>query len=273
MASNNLADYIISLPLILLAGYLFLRYFYFKQSEKEPASKVILVTILGGISVAIALYAEQFFARYIGIANLGPDQLPYSEVVSKMVIMLLFVGFIEELSKFLAAMPIFFSKDFNRIRDGIFYMALAGLGFGLVEDFIYVGRVGAGGVILRLAFGLLFHPAASGFIGYYLGRAKYGLSSMSAVFAALVRSMLLHGLYDIGLVLQIPILAAFSTAIALLLYGYIFILYNNSEKQDRELGLETSSVYLFCPRCGFPNAHKDFCVKCGKKLLKDKVNV
>jgi len=72
---------------------------------------------------------------------------------------------------------------------------------------------------------------------------------------------------------QIPILAAFSTAIALLLYGYIFILYNNSEKQDRELGLETSSVYLFCPRCGFPNAHKDFCVKCGKKLLKDKVNV
>lgn len=264
-------NYVLTIPFLFLSAYIFLRFFYLKQKEKEPLRKVILAIVLGGLSVAIAFYSEALFAYLIGL----PRDLKIQDIASKeylvflVIIMLLFVGFIEELLKLLAALPIYFTRDFNRVRDGLFYMALAGLGFGLVEDFVYVGRVGFFGVMLRLIFGILFHPAASGIIGYYIGRARFKLSSWWKVFFVLLGVMLLHGLYDISIIFHVGILEPFATAIAVLLYGLIFILYNKSEKQDREMGLETSSVYKFCPRCGQANSNRDFCTRCGKKLFID----
>ncbi|MGC8814857.1 MAG: PrsW family intramembrane metalloprotease [bacterium] len=87
----------------------------------------------------------------------------------------------EELLKLLAIVIIllFLRTKFNSPLDGMVYAAAAGLGFKLIEDYIYIANgiasMGVGGGFLmmffRWIFGFMLHSLMTSFVGFSIGFA------------------------------------------------------------------------------------------------------
>ena len=94
--------------------------------------------------------------------------------------------FVEEITKALIFIPLFFSRHFDNETDGLIYGAAAGLGFAALENLVYYS--GAADLdslitltILRTAFTALVHCISTALIGVAFGfeaiLAKYGLAN------------------------------------------------------------------------------------------------
>ena len=96
-------------------------------------------------------------------------------------IFILVVPFIEELLKFGAVMAVGFpSKKFNQIIDGTIYAVAVSLGFVMIENFFYFAEFYSRGtaylvegMILRTFSSTFLHTLSTGWLGYWIGRAKF----------------------------------------------------------------------------------------------------
>ena len=125
---------------------------------------------------------------------------------------------IEELTKALAPLAIFWfrRRHFTGILDGIIYCGLAGLGFAMVENILYLGRgfdqgdnlFGATGGILvagmtfviRILISGFAHPLFSSMIGIGLGlsrRRGAGIGKWLIPIVMVLTAMLLHSLWNL----------------------------------------------------------------------------
>jgi RsiW-degrading membrane proteinase PrsW (M82 family) len=176
------------------------------------------------------------------------------------------VGVIEELCKFLPlAVFLYRKRYFNEHTDGIIYFALAGLGFGLPENILYTLQYGTQAGIGRIILTPFFHAAITALVGYFLIKGKLARKSLLSCILALVAAMLLHALYDFGLVSGRATFSLMSVGVTLSLSGALFVLFVRATERDQDRGLSAVGHNAYCRSCGAPNPRRHlYCTRCGK---------
>ncbi len=171
------------------------------RHEKEPGW-LLLATFLWGCTVALLLsYIFNTLLAAILQALLGPlwaTRITFSVVTP----------LVEETAKGLAllGMALAVRDEFDNLTDGLVYGALVGLGFGVAENVLYLGRAfKAGGVagltvlfFARVMLLGLMHSIWTGCTGAGLGyaRERGGAARFLAPVAGYVGAVFLHALWN-----------------------------------------------------------------------------
>ncbi len=228
------------------------------HGEREP---ILALWMAAGVGVLAGLAAGIIESYLVSSKNL----LPGASIESILIASLL-IGLIEETCKFVPIGTAMYRKSyFNEHTDGILYFALAGLGFGLPENILYTAQFGAKTGMARIILTPLFHAATTSIIGYFLIRKKLEKRSWVTVAIPLGAVVVLHGLYDFGLVSGQPLFAAISVAITLSLSVVMFGLYTRAAEFDQDGGLSVVGQNKFCRSCGTANPRRNlYCTNCGK---------
>ncbi len=255
----------ILIPMILLtAAALWLARFLVRRDRgaHEPVRALWAVFGLGFVGMIAASVLEVLIpADYLPSAT---GALPAPSMGLFLAAMA--VGLIEELCKIVPAALFVYKKPyFNEHTDGIIYFAIAGLGFGLPENLLYVLQFGTSAGFMRLLLTPFFHAALTALIGYFLVRVKLDRASKWTVVVAYLGVASLHGLYDFGLFTGIIWLVMVSLLISVGLTVALFVAYARSTRSDQLLGLSAVGNNSFCRNCGTPNPkHYLYCQHCGK---------
>lgn len=177
------------------------------------------------------------------------------------------IGLIEELSKFIPlAIFLYPKRYFNEHTDGVIYFALAGMGFGVPENILYTLQYGAKVGLARIILTPFFHAATTALIGYYLAKIKLEHQSKIKIIPPIIVAILLHSLYDLGLMSGNMILIVLSLMITAGLTVGLFLFFMRASELDQEQGLSATGYNSFCRSCGIINPkHNLYCTKCGKR--------
>lgn len=229
------------------------------KGSKEPLSALWVAAGFGLLAVFVA-------------ATLNSTVLPGTETIAQESLWFAFlammgVGLIEEAAKFFPLALFIYKKPyFNEYTDGIIYFGISGLVFGVIENFLYSATMGGGVGLGRLVLTPFFHAAGTAIIGFFLIRFKLKKQSPIPVIGIYALVAFLHGLYNFGLVSQIPLLIMISLMISVLLTMSIFLLLMKAGEIDKSLGLSAVGSNKFCRSCGQPNPQQNlYCALCGNK--------
>lgn len=218
--------------LVLLASFgpilIILFYIYFRDKyEKEPLGLLIKALVLGIVAVIPVLFVERLLLTRMPPGGPVMEAAYHAFVVA---------GTTEELFKFLALyLLIWNSPSFNEKFDGIVYAVFVSLGFAGVENVLYVMQGGMQTAITRAVTAVPAHAIFGITMGYYLGIAHmYKELRASYLLRALLVPILLHGLYDFILMVEIGWLLV-------LFVPYVIVLYIMGMRRMKELS--DSSVF------------------------------
>ena len=168
-----------------------LLYIYFRDKyEKEPLG-LLLKAFMGGILSAIV--------TLLVLSPFDGNFSPFNAVVSTA----LFRAFVwaaipEELFKFLFLYWIIWkNRNFNEYYDGIVYAVFISLGFGCLENILYVTEHGVGVGILRGILAVPAHALFGVIMGFYFSAARFSHTHTAANLSkSLVYAIITHGIYD-----------------------------------------------------------------------------
>ena len=187
-----------ALPAFGLAAYVYVS----DVTTAEPLSLIVATFLLSILTATFAAvlnsYAQPLFSP-LGFPGL-------------VLFFFLFVGPIEESVKLLAVRLYAYTDDrFDAVVDGAVYGAIAGLGFAVIENLVYIAQnvemseltlgiavLGAGdGITALRALAGPGHVVYSAFAGYYLGLAKFNPENRGPIVVkGLVIAAAIHGLYN-----------------------------------------------------------------------------
>jgi RsiW-degrading membrane proteinase PrsW (M82 family) len=257
---------IIAIILGFFSGLFWLGIFYRMDKYKpEPKSLIALTFFLWCLSVIPAIIFEILFEYFI-------HPLGDPSVMGSFIAQFLGVGPIEEMSKFLMILAVYWNKEFDEPVDGMVYSTSIALGFATVENIMYMFQSGmiAGlfGLVwtffLRFFLSTLGHIFFSAMWGYQLGMRKMRLRS--GIIIGLVLAAFLHGLYNFVLtqflytgILIIPLMIT------------MWLMMRGRMKLALRLSPFRAGEYpeIKCPNC--QNIVQYFssnnCVVCGKEFL------
>ena len=200
-----------------------------RDGVREPVSAILEAFGFGLVAVAIALPLELLFipaATRYGLAA--------TPSLAQALRFSLVIALIEEAAKFLPlAMFVNSRRYFNRVVDGVIYFALAGLAFGLIENILYVWRYGVEVGLYRAVILIFFHAATAGIIGYYFARAKVEGKSLAKTFVVLASMVIIHAIYDTGLLLGKPVTTTVSLGITALLNIALIVYFKQARRIDK----------------------------------------
>ncbi|TKX56354.1 PrsW family intramembrane metalloprotease [Halorubrum sp. SS5] len=187
-----------AVPALGLAAYVYRS----DVTTAEPLSLLVatfLLSILTATFAAILNSVLQPYFRPFGFPGL-------------VVFFFVVVGPIEETVKLLAVRLYAYTDErFDAVIDGAVYGALAGLGFVVIENFVYIAQnvdmaelsvgiatLGAGdGIAALRALAGPGHVVYSAFAGYYLGLAKFNPENRGPIIVkGLVLAAAIHALYN-----------------------------------------------------------------------------
>lgn len=167
----SLIYFSISIPFSFLILYL-LR--LLDTYEKEDWSHIIFAFIWGALGAT-------FFSLIANELNTAISSFICGQTFGNICGTVVSAPIFEELFKLLAIVIIllFLRTKFNSPIDGMVYAASAGLGFKLVEDYIYIAngiaKAGLGGgffvMFFRWVFGFILHSLMTSFVGFSIGFA------------------------------------------------------------------------------------------------------
>jgi RsiW-degrading membrane proteinase PrsW (M82 family) len=228
------------------------------HGEKEPVGALWIAAGFGGLGILIAAFLE---SRVIP-AGFSDSQ----HSVSQLIIPALMIGVIEEAAKFVPlAIFIYKKRYFNEHTDGVIYFAIAGMGFGLPENILYTIQFGSKVGISRILLTPFFHAATTSLVGYFLIKAKLKEMPLRLVGLMLIAAMLLHAVYDFGLLSGVMLYAVISLMITVVMAVGMFLFYMRATELDQNEGLSVVGNNSFCRHCGSPNhKHQLFCTRCGQ---------
>lgn len=213
---------ILNICLAVVPSLILLIYFYNKDKQKkEPVSMILKVFSLGFLSVLPAIIIEMLILQFV------PERFSVINIIIKSFIV---AGLVEESIKLKTVLLVAYpDKNFEKLSDGIIYTITASLGFALFENIFYSFGP-ASTLILRGVTAVPLHAIASGIMGYYIGKSKFGDTNLK--YKGLLIAVLVHGLYDFFLfygswfpVLTIPLLVISGSALSKL--------YKSALKEDR----------------------------------------
>lgn len=223
-------------PGIALAVYLY----YADKWEPEPKTLVVKSFLLGGLACFPTSYFEGVIETFFGwesIWNAGSGT-PWWQ---KALYAFLGVALVEELCKFLFLKGfIYDDREFSEPFDGIVYGGMVGCGFATVENLLYVVPLGQEVGVFRMFTAVPGHAFEGMILGYFMGRAKFGLTPEKHLFFGLALVVILHGIYDT---------AVFSRAVWSfpVIFGMVFLGIYLGLRAKKELE-KNSEVIEFCLR-------------------------
>ena len=228
------------------------------HGKKEPILALWGAFAVGALGALAAYFIETKF--------LSSSSIAYGAAKGELLRGTMLVGVIEESCKFLPlALLIYGRKYFNEYTDGVIYFALAGLGFGLPENLLYTLQDGTQTGLVRVLLTPAFHAATTAMVGYFLAKQKMTHRSPFFVAIPFAVAIVIHGLYDFGLLSGDTAYAAVSVVITLCITGNMFFLFSRATSHDQDLGLSVVGNNSFCRSCGWPNPkHHLYCIHCGK---------
>lgn len=213
-----------AIPAFALAAYVYVS----DVTDGEPLS-LLVVTFL--LSVLTATFAAVFnsvtrpFFTPLGFAG-------------SVLFFFLIVGPVEESVKLLAVrLYAYVDVRFDAVIDGAVYGAIAGLGFVVIENLVYIARtvelaelsigvaaLGAGdGIAALRALAGPGHVIYSAFAGYYLGLAKFNSENRGPIIVkGLVIAATIHALYN-SLVGPVTTVLSLSTGLPRLVSLFVFV--------------------------------------------------
>ena len=187
-----------AVPAFGLAAYVYLS----DVTTGEPLSLLVgtfLLSILTATFAAILNSLAQPYFQPLGFLGL-------------VLFFFIIVGPVEETVKLLAVRLYAYTDDrFNAVIDGAVYGAMAGLGFVVIENLVYIAQTVE---LTELSFGLSAltagdgitairalagpgHVIYSAFAGYYLGLAKFNPANRGPiVIKGLIIAAVIHALYN-----------------------------------------------------------------------------
>ena len=184
-------QFLILIALALAPGIAIVLFFYLKDHhEPEPLKSLLLGLLYGVLSFGVFLA--------IGLSLDAVTEIEAESLVDQLIRAFIFVGLLEEGSKFLFLRGILYrSKNFNEPFDGIVYAVMVGMGFAMAENVVYVLKGGASIALVRMFTAVPAHAMFAVIMGFFLGEAKVFPTS-SALFStmALLFAALAHGFYD-----------------------------------------------------------------------------
>lgn len=228
------------------------------HGEKEPISALWIAVGFGFAGAVAASFIEGWL--------LSSDKLQPPAPQTSILLGAMIIGAIEEACKFVPlAVYIYKKRYFNEHTDGVIYFALAGLGFGLPENILYTLQFGSGTGMWRLLLTPMFHAATMAMVGYFLASNKLAGKPLYAIWPILGIAMILHGLYDFGLLSNSNLFALMSLIITFGLSAGLFVLFLKANQQDQAAGLSVVGHNAYCRSCGYPNPDRSlYCEHCGK---------
>lgn len=192
--------------------FIILFYIYFRDKyDKEPLGMLIKALLLGIFIVIPVIFVERMLMSLMPQSGKVAEAAYHAFVVA---------GFTEELFKFLALyILVWRSPSFNEKFDGIVYAVFVSLGFAGVENVLYVMDGGMQTALTRALTAVPAHAIFGITMGYYLGIAyMYKELRRSYLARAICIPILLHGIYDFILMVEIGWLL-------LLFIPYVIVLY------------------------------------------------
>jgi RsiW-degrading membrane proteinase PrsW (M82 family) len=172
-------------------------YIYFRDKyEREPLGLLLKSVVAGMLVVLPILFVERLLMALMPALGQIGTAAYHAFVVA---------GTTEEAFKFLVLyLLIWKSPSFNEQFDGIVYAVFVSLGFAAVENVIYVMEGGMQTAMLRALTAVPAHALFGITMGYYLGIARrYQELRSSYLIRALLYPILLHGIYDFILMVEI----------------------------------------------------------------------
>jgi protease PrsW len=175
------------------------------RREPEPAALILCTIGLGAASAVPAAIVEAVLAGLPLFSLPGLAGAAATAFVQ--------VAPVEEAGKLAAVLLYAWRKPaFNEENDGIVYTGAAAIGFAVLENVLYVARLGFGAGVLRAFTAIPSHVLTAVIMGLSVGRARFAPSRDARRYLVLrgfALAWLIHGLYDT--------FAMSGTALALLL--------------------------------------------------------
>ena len=201
--------------------FIILFYIYFRDKyDKEPLGLLLKALLLGIVVVIPVIFVERLLMNMMPQSNKVAAAFYHAFIVA---------GSTEELFKFLALyLLVWKSPSFNEKFDGIVYAVFVSLGFAGVENVLYVMDGGMQTALTRALTAVPAHAIFGITMGYYLGIARMYKELKGPYLArALLVPILLHGIYDFILMVEVGWLL-------LLFIPYVIILYIMGMKKMKE---------------------------------------
>ena len=186
---------LVSLFLAVVPAVFLVRYYYRQDKGKPEPKKLILKIFFLGFVIVIPVSLLEFLISSYVEAYFAGTPLLFAFLHAFVV-----AALIEEFGK-LWVVKRYAYKDvhFDEIMDGIVYMVIASLGFACHENIFYVLDAGWGVALIRAFTAVPLHAFASGWMGYYLGRAKFASSEQEKkdlIKKGYLIAVMIHGTYD-----------------------------------------------------------------------------
>jgi len=203
-------------PVLIILFYIYFRDKY----DKEPLGLLLKALLMGIVVIVPVIFIERL------LMNLMPQS---SKVAAAAYHAFVVAGSTEELFKFLALyLLVWNSPSFDEKFDGIVYAVFVSLGFAGVENVLYVMDGGMQTALTRALTAVPAHAIFGITMGYYLGIAHMYKELKGPYLArALLVPILLHGIYDFILMVEVGWLL-------LLFIPYVIVLYVMGMKKMKE---------------------------------------
>ena len=158
------------------------------KHEPEPLRLLLLGVGCGVLSFFLSLGVGKFLHDFTHIDT--------SDVVDQLIRAFVFVGLVEEASKFLFLRGILY-RFFDEPLDGIVYAVMVAMGFAAAENIVYVVQGGGGTAIIRMFTAVPAHAVFAVIMGFFLGEARvFSTSSGLYHILAIGFATFVHGFYD-----------------------------------------------------------------------------
>jgi len=210
--------------------FIILFYIYFRDKyDKEPIGLLVKSVIAGMLVVIPVLFVGRILMAIMPAMGKIGDAAYHAFVVA---------GTTEEVFKFLILyLLVWNSPSFNEKFDGIVYAVFVSLGFAAVENVLYVMDGGLQTAMIRAITAVPAHAIFGISMGYYLGIAHmYDELRKPYIRKAILVPILLHGIYDFILMVEIDWLL-------ILFVPYVIVLYVLGMKKIKVL----SDTSIFKP--------------------------
>lgn len=207
----------------LLPGVAWIWFFHRQDRfEKEPPQLIMRSFLFGALAVVPAILWELPFRPWFGEGQ---------SVITHFFVAFFVVGLGEELVKFLAVfLAVYRNRELNEVMDGIVYGVSAAIGFSVVENMLYTANFGWEVAPIRAFVASLAHASFSGYLGYYLGLAKFAKQPTTSILKGLLLATFFHGLYDFLLIARIG-----SPLMVLVLVALVYYSLRNKIKEALSL--------------------------------------
>ena len=198
----------LTIAILVIFTFLYSKYYHLRSdlntnSVLDSFNIVFGVLSIGLLHVLHALFplTEMFFADTF--VYIFPDGSSYVDqrptLASLLCLDFLQIGLPEELVKFSALSLAFYLEAPKNRREAMYRGACVGLGFALLENYMYVDNLNVP-IEVRLLLPTLLHASLGAIMGFYLFNSKE-----NNFYRGLILCTFIHGLYDFICMVGLPV--------------------------------------------------------------------